>query len=454
MKRLCKPTIGLLLSGILLTGAADTRAQTWHKELPMTTSVPTRDQASEKQTLEKLMHLAVHNREKVQQYITNVEKSRENIRIAKGNFYPSADVGYKGSYFDGNSLNLAYDNTHLLSAAVTLNVFSGFRDYYDLKAEKKLHQFESYQLKAVEQDIKLDVALAFLQVHRDQAYLKVAENAWRLLEKEYHNALLKYKIGIFKKNDALKIKVQMDNAAQEVNRSKTAVKKSLNNLSRIVAVKIDASRLDFTRFDVLPVFQPETAYEPVLLSRRSELNALRSAKEAAEMKVRSARSAFYPEVDLLTHYYSTRDEYPPAAGDEMEHEFAVQMQISLNIFDGYQKYADINKARLDVRNTGHDVAELERELKTRLNNILLDVNVARENFEVALSSKTEAEENLRITQLQFQKGITTSTEILDAIAFLSRARFNVIDAQTLIFENHFYLTRMIEGFKREIGTTP
>jgi outer membrane protein TolC len=169
------------------------------------------------------------------------------------------------------------------------------------------------------------------------------------------------------------------------------------------------------------------------------------------MRVQSARSALYPQVDLSTHYYNTNDEYWPAAGDEIEHEFAVQLQVSLNVFDGYRKYADINRARLDVRNAGYDVAELERELKTRLDNILLDVNVALQNLAVAQTSETEAQENLRITQLQFQKGVTTSTEILDAIAFLSRAQFNVIHARTQVFENHFHLTRMIEGFEREIG---
>jgi outer membrane protein TolC len=460
MKRLLKPAMGLLLTFILLLSVSETctnsvQASTLESPVPQEDQTPgsesPENRSFDHQTLEQLMSLAVHNREKVQQYVTNVEKSKEAIRFAKGAFYPSLDVDYGGNHFNGNSTNAVYDESHRLSAAVTLNVFSGFRDYYNLKAENERQQFEVYQLNAVEQDVKLDVALAFLQVHRAQAYLEVAEKAWRLLEKEHRNALLKYKVGIFKKNDALKIKVQMDDAAQEVNRAKTAVKKSLNDLAQIVAAEMDASGLDFTRFDELPVFQPETAYEPVLLSRRSELNALRSAREAAEMRVQSARSALYPQVDLSTHYYNTNDEYWPAAGDEIEHEFAVQLQVSLNVFDGYRKYADINRARLDVRNAGYDVAELERELKTRLDNILLDVNVALQNLAVAQTSETEAQENLRITQLQFQKGVTTSTEILDAIAFLSRAQFNVIHARTQVFENHFHLTRMIEGFEREIG---
>ncbi len=460
MKRLLKPTLGLILSGLLLICVsgpctrpveASATGDPAIEEDQAPESKPPENRISDHQTLEQLMSLAVRNREKVQQYVTNVEKSKEAIRFAKGAFYPSVDVSYDGNHFNGNSTNAAYDNSHRLSAAMTLNVFSGFRDYYNLKAENERQQFEVYQLNAVEQDIKLDVALAFLKVHRDQAYLEVAENARRLLEKEHRNALLKYKVGIFKKNDALKIKVQMDDAAQEVNRAKTAVEKSLNDLARIVAAEINASRLDFTRFDELPVFKPETAYEPVLLNRRSELNALRTVETAAELKVQSARSALYPRVDLSTHYSNATDDYWPAGGDEIEHEFAVQLQVSLNVFDGCQKYADINRARLDFRNAGYDVAELERELKTRLNNILLDVDVALQNLDVAQTSKSEAQENLRITQLQFQKGVTTSTEILDAIAFLSRAQFNVIDARTQVFVNQFYLTRMIEGFKREIG---
>lgn len=404
------------------------------------------------QNLDELMTAAVKNRELIKQYLSNIEKSKEDIRFVKGNFYPAVDVEYRGSRFDGNSAMFNnYEKYHTTTSSMTLNVFSGFKDYYDLKAGHKFNKIETFKLNGVEQDIKLDVALAFLQIHRDQAFLSVAENAYRLLEKEHKNALLKYKVGILKKNDVLKIKVQMDDAAQEVNRTKTAVEKSLNNLKRIVAIDLAVADLDFSCFDALPDFLEKCEYEPLLLSRRSELNALRTFHEATEFTVKSARSTLYPQADLSASYQNAEDDYLPGSGDESEHEFEVQLKISLNIFDGFQKYAKINKAKLDVKNARYDLAELERDLKTRLKNILLDLDVAFENLKVAQSSQVEAEENLRITQLQFQKGVTTSTEILDAISFLARAQFNVVDARTLVFENHFNLTRMIEGFRREMG---
>lgn len=431
MKRLLNPAIFLLLIYVMPICISEVRAQ----------------------TLEDLMTMAVNNRELVKQYLADVEKSRENIRLAKGYFYPSVDVSYSGNHYDGDSSTAQYyEKSHRLTAGMTLNVFSGFKDYYNLKAENQRHLAEQYRLSAIEQDIKLDVGLAFLQVHRNMAFLNVADNAYRLLEKEHQNALLKYKVGILKKNDALKIKVQMDDAAQEVNRAKTAVEKSINDLKRIVAANINPAALDWCCFDELPHFMAKENYEPILLSQRSELNALRAFQAAARLGVKSARSALYPQMDLSTHYYNAKDEYTPGGGDDIDHEFGLQLLVSLNVFDGFRKYADIGKARLDALNAGYDVAELERQLKTRLNNILLDLDVALQNLDVALASESEANENLRITELQFQKGVTTSTEILDAISFLARAQFNVIDARTLIFENHFYLTRMIEAFPHEIVT--
>lgn len=402
------------------------------------------------QTLDELMTAAVQNRELIKQYLADVEKSKEDIRFVKGNFYPAVDVEYRGSHFDGNLTTFDdYERYHTTTSSMTLNVFSGFKDYYDLKAAHKLHEIENFKLSGVEQDIKLEVSLAFLQVYRDQTFLNVAENAYRLLEKEHKNALLKYEVGIFKKNDVLKIKVQMDNAAQEVNRAKTAVVKSLNTLKRIVAKDLNITDLDFSYFDTLPDFLEKAEYEPLLLSQRSELNALRKFHEAAQFAVKSARSTLYPRADISAGYRNGENDYLPGSGDESDHEFEVQLKISLNIFDGFQKYAGINKAKLDVKNAGYDLAELERDLKTRLKNILLDLDVAFENLTVAQSSEAEAEENLRITQLQFQRGVTTSTEILDAIFFLARAQFNVVDARTRVIGNHFNLTRMIEGFQKK-----
>ena len=65
-------------------------------------------------------------------------------------------------------------------------------------------------------------------------------------------------------------------------------------------------------------------------------------------------------------------------------------------------------------------------------------------MDVADKSRIEAQENLRITRLAFEKGILTSADLLDAIYYLSRARFKLVDSRITMFRNHFRILRMVE----------
>ena len=124
----------------------------------------------------------------------------------------------------------------------------------------------------------------------------------------------------------------------------------------------------------------------------------------------------------------------------------LQATVSINIFDGLKKYSRIRHARIEEKKSEYDRNELENTLKTQLHNTLLDLEVAFDNLQVARSSRAEAEENLRVTDLAFKQGLNTSSDILDAIFYLSRARFNVISAYTQVFGSHFELQRQTEGF--------
>ncbi|PUU94273.1 MAG: outer membrane efflux protein, partial [Halanaerobium sp.] len=71
-----------------------------------------------------------------------------------------------------------------------------------------------FELNAIKQDVKFDVAAAYLNVYRNQRYLDVRRSAYQLYQKEYENAKLKYDVGVIQWSEVLKIKVEMDNAKQ------------------------------------------------------------------------------------------------------------------------------------------------------------------------------------------------------------------------------------------------
>jgi outer membrane protein TolC len=122
------------------------------------------------------------------------------------------------------------------------------------------------------------------------------------------------------------------------------------------------------------------------------------------------------------------------------------VNLSLNLFDGFKKDYALEKAKLDTEMARHDLYELKQALSTELKNILLDYDVALKNLKVAKGSISQAEENLRITDVSFKEGVETAADVLDAISYLSRAKYNFINARNELFRDYYGLIRMTGDF--------
>ncbi len=395
-------------------------------------------------TLDELTKISIENRAVVKASKARLQKSRHQIKHAWGNFLPSLDAGYilnndTGMLFNEKDHRLEQKENDIVYTTLNLNLFSGFKDIHSLASARKMHEMRRFELKGISQDIKLDVALCFLETYYAISYLKVAEDALSLYKKEYENVTLKCNIGILKKNDQLKIKVVMDNALQDVLSARTTLSRTINNLMVETATDIAQNALEFSCFDILPDISDMEHYKGLLLENHSEINALNALCEDLEIKTKSARSSFYPRVDIMTDY-KYYDEHKVESWDDTR----IQLNVSINLFDGFQTSEILKKAILDFKKASFDLIELKSQLTNRLKNILLEVDVSKKNLEVARSSRIEALEHLRITQLAFKKGILTPTDLLDAIYYLSKAKFNVLNSRIQIFRNNFQLARMIE----------
>ncbi len=128
--------------------------------------------------LAEMQKMALENRQLVKQYITSLEKSEQDITLAKASNYPSVDVAYTVNKLDEDGLYEDEENS-VVYGQVSYNLFSGFRDKYNIKSAEMLKQIEEYSLQGVKQDLQLSVALSYLAVYERLANKKVAEAALR-----------------------------------------------------------------------------------------------------------------------------------------------------------------------------------------------------------------------------------------------------------------------------------
>ena len=394
-------------------------------------------------SLDELKDKAVENRPVLKKYRFDTEISSENVRYQKGEFMPSADLGYQYNQLDEDGMFENSENSNLY-VSLSYNLFDGFRDKYNLKSAREMEKISLFEFKAKKQDIKLDVAASYLNVYRNQRYLGVRRSAYKLYKEKYEDAKLKYDVGVMNWSEVLKIKVEMDNAKQELLKAQANLDKSLNTLSRKVNSDINIGDINFQTLETIPEFKKYDFYKEEMYAVRSELKALEKVVQARKYSVDASKSSLYPKVDLSLRYSNAADSANPY-GDNEEDELRGQVNVNFNIFNGFQKYSNINKAKLEMRKSKMDVMELKLDLKNQLQNVFEDKTVALKNLGVAKTSLKEAEENLRVTEASFKEGVATSTDILDAIYYLSRAKYNVINAKTQVFLNYFKLQRVIEN---------
>lgn len=394
-------------------------------------------------TLEALMDAASENRDAVKAYQVRIRQQQASIREAKAPFLPRLDAGYTVNKLDADGLYETEKN-HAIYGSLSWNVFAGFRDQHRLAAAKDLSAATASELQGLSQDIRLNVALAFLAVYRSMASLKVAEDAYALYKERHANVALKTKVGVLTKSDLLRIQVQMDQAELDVNRAAAAVRQAVNALCFETGTAVTADAIDFSVFETIPEIRREADCACAMLERHSSLQALAAGIRSAAAAMKAEKAAYWPLVDLSLTQTHTSDGTLPGSGDQTEDETRIQGKMTLNLYDGFAKYARIARARQEVARLKHQYAEVENQLKTMLKNRLLDAEVAAKNLVVANASVTSAEENLRVTDFSFQKGVSTSADLLDAIFYLSQARSSQIEAQTGLLAQDFQIRRLME----------
>ncbi|CAN2039177.1 TolC family protein [Candidatus Magnetomoraceae bacterium gMMP-15] len=398
------------------------------------------------ESLVQFQEKAIKNRKIVEKYRAELEKSIQDIRISRSSYSPRLDMNYTANSLDEDSQIENSDNSSF-ETVMSYNIFAGFRDKYNIKSAKLIKTSKKYELDSIIQSIKYNVAVKYLEIYKKKSNLKVTEDEYRLLKKRYKDTESRYHVGLIKKNDLLKIKVELDDSLQKVKKAEADFEKSINYIEYEVDEEIDRAMLKFDEFDSPPEVKDFESYKALMFDKKSEIKAIEAVVEAMKNTALSVKSNYYPFVDLSGSYTHFGENYIlGAGGDETEDETRVQLSVKINLFDGFKKYASVNKARLDVKTVKYDLYDLKKNLTTELKNIILDYEVSVKNLQVAESSISQAEENLRITDASFKEGVETAADVLDSISYLSRARYNFINAQNERFLNYYSLVRLIDGF--------
>jgi len=389
-------------------------------------------------TLEEAVDTAVRNHYRIREAAENQLAARQEIKSARADFLPKASATYSYTNIKEKpfqkmgamSMQTADRTQFHWDISLIQPLFTGFAltsKYEMTKLQDAIREEEKQQAIL---DIARDVKQTYFTVLLSQKMMAVAEDEVEALTAQRDDAQKFFDQGLIPRNDLLRSQVALASALQNREKARADERLNFSRLNTLLVRKIDHPTV-VRDIDTLP---EESGDRGTLvkesMGKRPVLKITRLGIDTLETGIALARSTYYPELSLVGSYEENGDDLQISNNDfNNRHNAFVVVEARWTFFEWGKKRADVAKARHDREALINRLKEIEDGVRLEITNALLSLGVARANIETAEKALEQAKENWRITKLQYDQQMVTSSDVLDARAYLTQADSNYYRAR-------------------------
>ncbi|SFM66472.1 TolC family protein [Thermodesulforhabdus norvegica] len=404
----------------------------------------TPSRATETLTLDRAIEEAIANNSIIKQAIERQRAATEAVKSARADFLPKFSAQYSYThlkdapysiftipFIPAPTMKVAVGNRDTVEwyLRATQPIFTGFALITKLKmANLELDTRQMEREQAI-LDVARDVKVAYFRLLLAEHYLDVAGDEVSALKAHEKDAERFYEQGLIPHNDLLKSRVARAQSEQklEVARSNLEIARAALN-SLLQRDLLDPLHVEDIRGVPEESFTLEGLFSEAL-EKRPEVKLLKLAVHKTDLAADLAKSEYYPKVYAVAQYAQEGEGLLASSNDyQNDHNFAVGVNITWNFFEWGKTYAEVNKWLREKKALEYSLEEAIKNIKLQVKDAYEKLLVARKNIITAESALEQARENFRITNLQYQQNVTTSTEVLDARTFLTQAEVNYYNA--------------------------
>ncbi len=368
-----------------------------------------------------------------------VTAAEAELAAAKGGRWPAFTASANATHFNETpafdfgaaglpgQLPLFSGSSQLMAdARVTLPIFTSGMLGNSVQAAKSNVAAQSLRAKSHAQDVRLNVAAAYIGVLRANSALSVANSEVRSLSRHVEDVDDMFTTGAVAKNDLLAAQVSLAAALQQQLQASNSVDLATAVYNKALgrplagAVSLDENlpgldpRLDISSLQALT----ETAF-----SNREELAELHSVADAANAQARSTRAQSRPQFALTGAYTALENNIL-----NREDFWSVGVGFQWAIFDANRSRDRANALSLQSRALFREYRDLQSVIELQVRSAWLRLNETIARIKLASHAVAQADENLRVVRDRYRNGEGTNTEVLDAEGLRTLSRSNYDNA--------------------------
>jgi outer membrane protein TolC len=299
--------------------------------------------------------------------------------------------------------------------------------FLGLKAAKTYTQLSEKQLNQTKIDIITNITKAYYAVLINQERLNLSLANIVRTDSLLRQTRAMYEQGFVEKIDVDRLEVNFNNAktlqqtlAKLVELSQTILKFQMN-----VDLKQDIRLAESLQTSKAEGFASMKAEADA--SKRIEYSILETQRELANLDVRRWTSGYFPKVYLNGSFGYTAG--AERIGDWRWFNYQViGFNIDIPIFDGLRKNAQIQQAKLKVKQVENAQLLLKQQIAMEQKQAEITLSNAFNELESQSKNMNLAMEILRVTKIKYQEGVGSMLEIVEADAAYRQAENNYYNA--------------------------
>lgn len=402
-------------------------------EIAVLSSVATADQAITSLSLSEAVDLALNNNSLIKEAAEKTNSAIQEKNSSRADFFPKVSAGWSYtsmkdspfSNFMDQTFNVSHDTLYHWDITVT----QALSHLYPLWNRFKIMDI-GVDIKNLEQDLTAleivkNVKTAYFNLLLTKKLSIVTKEVVNNLRSHLNNAEKFSQEGMIPYNDLLKAEVALSDAIQRYEKAQADAVNATAGLNILLELDINNNTIvdDIT---VVPSsgFTLSELFD-ISLNNRPELKLLNLATEQVTRGITIAKFRYYPQVALVGRYERNGDDFRATNNDYGNHHNSMMViQADWQIFEWGKTRADVSKLHSDKRSLLEKIKGLKNSILLETKSAYLNLNVSEKNIKTAQESLGQARENWRITSVQYNQHISTSTDVLDARTFLTQAETN------------------------------
>ena len=393
-------------------------------------------------TLEELYRIGMQKSEKVR-------ISGENVQIADSGKYkalsallPKATAFGASTFFTESKTSNATgtliqpDTQQAWGVRIDESLTLNGREFTSYAQSKDNLEKSRFDYRSFQEDFLLTVSLAYFEFLKARKGLEIADSNVERLTKYLSAARTRLKAGEITKTTVLRAEGELSGALSDQIKARNAYEIARVTLARLVSIERDYSIREIPVQEGMIGSLQEL--QNTALKNRFDVKSVEMQVKIAEKQVDISRGAFWPTVTLSGVYAGT-DQDPAISTLNRESTFGL-LTLNFPLYEGGFRRADVREQESRYRQTEYQYQDFVKSVNLEVENTYLELIAQKGILKSAQDQLVYAEDNIRAIAKQFEFGLASSLDVIDANNLLISAQKQVADAT---YNYQFFVLRMM-----------